>query len=105
MYYVYIVTNKFNHVLYIGITSSLAKRIFEHREHLIEGFTQQYNCTKLVFYEGYPDPDAAIRREKQLKGWRREKKLSLIQTQNPQWNDLYDEVVGPEEKRIEIPKP
>jgi putative endonuclease len=105
MHYVYIVTNKSNHVLYIGITDSLEKRIFEHREGLIEGFTQQYNCTKLVFYEGYSDRTAGLRREKQLKGWRREKKLSLIQAQNPHWNDLYDEVIGPEEKRIDIPKP
>ena len=94
MYYVYIVTNKHNSVLYIGVTSNLEGRIFEHRERLIEGFTKRYQVTKLIFYEDYPDPRSAIAREKQLKGWRREKKIALIAKQNPRWNDLFGEITA-----------
>ena len=90
MYYVYIVTNNHNSVLYIGVTSNLEGRIFEHRERLTEGFTKTYQATKLIFYEDYPDPLSAIAREKQLKGWRREKKIALIEKQNPRWIDLFD---------------
>jgi len=90
MYYVYIVTNKNNSVLYIGVTSDLDGRIYEHRERLTEGFTKTYQATKLIFYEDYPDPLSAIAREKQLKGWRREKKVTLIEKQNPRWIDLFD---------------
>ena len=90
MYYVYIVTNKNNSVLYIGVTSDLDGRIFEHRERLTEGFTKTYQATKLIYYEDYPDPLSAIAREKQLKGWRREKKIALIQKLNPRWIDLFD---------------
>jgi putative endonuclease len=96
------VTNKSNHVLYIGVTGELAKRIYEHREGLIEGFTQQYRTSKLVYYEIFPDPQSAIKRETQLKGWRREKKVALLQKQNPHWTDLYPEVVGLEEKLVKI---
>jgi putative endonuclease len=92
MYYVYIVTNKHHAVLYIGVTSNLEGRIFEHRERLIEGFTKRYQVTKLIFYEDYPDPRSAIAREKQLKGWRREKKIALIEKQNPRWHDLFDQI-------------
>ena len=94
MYYVYIVTNKHNSVLYIGVTSNLEGRIFEHRERLIEGFTKRYQVNKLIFYEDYPEPRSAIAREKQLKGWRREKKIALIAKQNPRWNDLFDEITA-----------
>jgi putative endonuclease len=90
MYYVYIVTNKNNSVLYIGVTGNLENRISEHRERLTEGFTKTYQATKLIYYEDYPDPTSAILREKQLKGWRREKKITLIQKQNPRWIDLFD---------------
>jgi putative endonuclease len=90
MYFVYIVTNKNNSVLYIGVTGNLEKRIFEHRERLTQGFTKKYQATKLIYYEDYPDPVSAIAREKQLKGWRREKKIALIQKQNPRWNDLFN---------------
>jgi putative endonuclease len=92
MYYVYIVTNKHDSVLYIGVTSNLEGRIFEHRERLTEGFTKRYQVTKLIYYEDYPDPVSAIAREKQLKGWRREKKIALIQKRNPRWIDLFDEI-------------
>ncbi|MCE0521888.1 MAG: GIY-YIG nuclease family protein [Methylacidiphilales bacterium] len=94
MYYVYLVTNKHNSVLYVGVTSNLEGRIFEHRERLIEGFTKRYQVTKLIFYEDYPDPRSAIAREKQLKGWRREKKIALIEKQNPRWCDLFDELTA-----------
>jgi putative endonuclease len=90
MCYVYIVTNKNHSVLYIGVTSDLEGRIHEHRERLIESFTKRYQCTKLLYYEDYPDPSSAIDREKQLKGWRREKKIALINKMNPRWNDLFD---------------
>ena len=89
-YYAYIVTNKNHSVLYIGVTSDLDGRIYEHRERLTEEFTKRYQCTKLIYYEDYPDPISAIQREKQLKGWRREKKIALIAKQNPRWNDLFD---------------
>jgi putative endonuclease len=90
MYYVYIVTNKHDSVPYIGVTSNLECRIFEHREGLIEGFTKRYQVTKLICYEDYPDPVSAIAREKQLKGWRRQKKIALIEKQNPRWIELFD---------------
>ncbi len=89
-YYVYMVTNKDNHVLYIGVTGNLEGRIYDHRERLIEGFTKQYQVTKLIYLEDYPDPVSAIAREKQLKGWRRSKKIALIETVNPRWHDLLD---------------
>ena len=89
MYYVYIVTNKNNSVLYIGVTNSLEGRIHAHRERLIEGFTKRYQAIKLIYFEDYPEARSAIAREKQLKGWRREKKISLIETLNPRWQDLF----------------
>jgi putative endonuclease len=102
--YVYILTNRSNHVLYIGMTSDLEGRMFEHREHLVEGFTKTYRVSKLIFYEDYPDPISAITREKQLKGWRREKKIALIEKQNPRWLDLFETILGPEEKIVIPPK-
>ena len=88
--YVYILSNKTDDVLYIGVTSDLLRRIYEHRNHLVEGFTDKYNVTKLLYYEGYDRVEDAIRREKQLKGWRREKKIDLIKTMNPNFEDFYD---------------
>jgi putative endonuclease len=93
VYYVYIVTNKNHSVLYIGVTGFLAGRIHSHRARLIEGFTKRYQATKPVYCEDYPDPNSAIGREKQLKGWRREKKLALIGKLNPQWVDLFDTMI------------
>jgi putative endonuclease len=92
-YYVYIVTNKNHSVLYIGVTGFLEGRIHEHRERLIDGFTRQYQATKLIYYEDYPDPTSAIAREKQLKGWRRSKKTNLIETTNPRWLDLFEAMI------------
>jgi putative endonuclease len=91
-YFVYIVTNKANSVLYTGVTSDLKKRVYEHRNKLMEGFTNKYNITKLVYYELYTEPAQAIAREKQIKGGSRQKKLDLINQKNAGWRDLYDEI-------------
>jgi putative endonuclease len=79
-------------VLYIGVTSNLPKRIWEHKNKLVAGFTQRYKVVKLVYFEIFKDPDTAIIREKQLKRWRREKKVALIKTKNPYFKDLYPEI-------------
>ena len=92
-YFVYILTNKNNTVLYTGVTNNLARRVFEHREKLVDGFTKRYNCSKLVWYEIYNISYSAISREKQLKAGSRKKKLSLIKNSNPEWKDLFDEIV------------
>jgi putative endonuclease len=81
-------TNKKNGVLYTGITNNLARRVYEHKEKLISGFTSKYNLTKLVFFEETHDVNAAIEREKQIKGWLRKKKIELIESQNPDWRDM-----------------
>ena len=86
-YYVYIMASK-GLVLYIGMTNDLLRRVFEHKNHLVDGFTSKYNVDRLVFYEATTDVAAAIQREKQLKGWRREKKIGLIEKLNPRWQDL-----------------
>lgn len=87
-YYVYILTNKSNRVLYIGVTNNLQRRVYEHKEKLIEGFTSKYNVNKLVYYEDTVDVKAAIEREKTLKKWARKKKEWLIKQYNPEWRDL-----------------
>nr|WP_206363936.1 GIY-YIG nuclease family protein [Gudongella oleilytica] len=92
MYWVYILTNKFNNVLYIGVTNDLQRRVFEHKNKLVEGFTQKYNVDKLVYYESTEDVESAILREKQLKNWRKEKKLVLIERMNPKWFDLSEDI-------------
>ncbi len=92
MYWVYILTNKFNNVLYIGVTNDLQRRVFEHKNKLVEGFTQKYNVDKLVYYESTEDVESAILREKQLKNWRKEKKLVLIERMNPKWLDLSKDI-------------
>lgn len=89
-YYVYIMTNKKDNVLYTGITNDLIRRVWEHREGLVKGFSQRYNVKKLVFYEVFEDPLNAIGREKQIKGGSRKKKIHLITSVNPQWQDLYE---------------
>jgi putative endonuclease len=89
-YFVYILTNKRHTVLYTGVTSDLQKRIYQHRMKLVAGFTSRYNVDKLVFYEVADNPDAAISREKQIKGGSRAKKIGLINNMNPQWQDLYE---------------
>ena len=86
-YYVYIMTNK-SKTLYTGITDNLERRVYEHKKKLLEGFTKRYNITKLVYYEVTSDVSAAIEREKQIKGWLRRKKITLIEAMNLQWTDL-----------------
>ena len=88
MYFVYILSNWDDSVLYIGVTSNLARRLYEHRHGLADGFTKKYNVHKLVHYEYTNDVRSALEREKQLKGWRRSKKNALISKTNPDWNDL-----------------
>ena len=87
-YYIYILTNKFNTVFYIGVTNNIAKRLFEHKTGLLEGFTKKYRVKKLVYLEEYRDIHQAITREKQLKNWHRDWKLNLIKKVNPEFNDL-----------------
>ena len=88
MYYVYILTNKTNRVLYIGVTNNLSRRMIEHKNEQIEGFTKRYHLHKLVFFENFTDINDAIACEKQLKHWTRAKKNTLIESKNPQWKDL-----------------
>jgi putative endonuclease len=88
-FYVYIMTNRpRSHVLYTGVTGNLARRVFEHKNKLVPGFTSRYNLTRLAFYECFDYPDMAIDREKEIKGWRRSKKIRLIESVNPHWHDL-----------------
>jgi len=91
-YYVYILSNKLNSTLYIGVTSGLVKRIYEHRNKLVDGFSKKYNTNKLVYYEVHQDINEAIKKEKQLKSWNREWKDKLITSFNLNWKDLYDEI-------------
>jgi putative endonuclease len=90
LYSVYIMTNKNNTVLYTGVTNNLKRRVYEHREKRVEGFTKKYNVTKLVYYEIFRDVRNAISREKQIKGGSRAKKIELINGMNAGWKDLYD---------------
>jgi putative endonuclease len=92
-YYVYILASKRNGTLYIGVTSDLIRRIFEHKNNLIPGFTTKYNVHNLVYFESYADIETVIKREKQLKKWNRKWKLELIEKRNPDWNDLYEELL------------
>lgn len=93
-YYVYIMTNKICSVLYIGVTGNLVRRVYEHKNKLIEGFTKKYSINKLVYFETTENIEDAIRREKQLKGWRRDRKNNLIEQKNPLWKDLYEDIIG-----------
>ena len=91
---VYILASKRNGTLYIGVTSNLIKRVHQHREGVIEGFSKKYDCKMLVYYELYESMETAISREKQLKGWRRSKKLALIEQQNSGWRDLWGDIAA-----------
>jgi putative endonuclease len=88
---IYIMANRRNGALYIGVTSSLPQRAHQHREGLTPGFSKRYGCKLLVYYEQYDDMNTAIAREKQLKAGARERKIALIETLNPNWRDLYDD--------------
>lgn len=96
IYYVYIMQSASRRALYIGMTSNLRKRVWQHKNHRFEGFTNDYNCTRLVCWESFDDVVNAINREKQLKRWRREKKVWLIERKNPDWKDLAADWYQPE---------
>src|ERR1051325_226554 len=87
-FYVYMMTNRSRVVLYTGITNSLVRRVWQHQKAEIEGFTRAYRVNRLVYYERFNDPRDAIAREKEIKGWRREKKNALVETMNAKWTDL-----------------
>jgi len=89
---VYILASKKNGTLYIGVTSDLRKRVWEHQNQLVDGFTKKYKVNRLVYYEVHDNPRSAIEREKRLKKWRREWKIKLIEKQNPGWDDLYNDL-------------
>jgi len=90
---VYIMANKRNGTLYVGVTSNIQRRIYEHKSGTLDGFTKKYGCRRLVFYEVYETMESAILREKQIKAGSRSKKISLIDTMNPQWADLYEDII------------
>ena len=92
MYYVYILATGYNGTFYVGMTSDLPRRIWEHREGLVDGFTKKYGVYRLVYYEAHDDVHAAIRREKSIKRWGRAMKISAIERENPHWEDLYHDL-------------
>ncbi|OGW84072.1 MAG: excinuclease ABC subunit C [Omnitrophica bacterium RIFCSPHIGHO2_02_FULL_51_18] len=92
-FYIYILSNKHNTVLYTGVTDDLIRRVYEHKNKLIEGFTKRYNITKLLYYESTESAESAILREKQVKDYRRDKKFGLVRQLNPEMRDLYPKLV------------
>ncbi len=92
-YYIYIMTNKYNNVLYTGVTNDLKRRAYEHKIKAVKGFTEKYNCNKLVWYEVSGNIESAIIREKQIKKWKKEFKHNLINEFNPEWKDLFELIV------------
>ena len=92
--YVYILTNDHKNVMYVGVTNDLVQRMYEHKNHLDRGsFTARYNVDRLVYYEYTNNPEAAILREKQIKGWNRARKNKLVESKNPNWDDLYESIL------------
>ena len=96
-YYIYILANKYDGVIYIGVTNDLQRRVYEHKKGLIKGFTQKYNVNTLIYFESFKDINEAITREKNLKKWKRDWKINLIEKENKSWNDLskgwYDNIL------------
>ena len=92
-YYVYILASGKHGTLYVGVTNDLVRRVYEHREKLVPGFTRRYNVTRLVYFEIFDDPTSAISREKQIKNWRRDYKTNVIEHDNPDWSDLYESLL------------
>lgn len=92
MYYVYILASRKHGTLYIGITRDLVRRVYQHKNDLVRGFTSRYGAHRLVWFEAYDDPTNAITREKELKKWRRDWKINLIERGNPNWEDLYSSI-------------
>ena len=93
-FYVYILASKRNGTLYVGVTSNLIRRVWEHKNNVVGGFTQKYNVHNLVYYEQCESAESAIRREKRLKEWPRQWKLNLVESKNPDWKDLYASITG-----------
>lgn len=93
-FYVYIMTNRRHGTLYVGVTSDLRKRVYEHKNEIVKGFTSKYHLHKLVYYEVHDSAESAILREKRLKKWKREWKIQLIEKRNPEWRDLTEEITG-----------
>ena len=93
-FYIYILASKRNGTLYIGVTSNLIKRIWEHKNGVVDGFTKKYSVKLLVYYEQHYNAESAIKREKRLKDWKRKWKIDLIEKFNPKWNDLYQSILG-----------
>ena len=92
-FYVYILANKRNGTLYTGVSSALVKRVYDHKQGVVDGFSKKYGTKMLVYYEAVDSAEEAIRREKQIKAWKREWKLNHIETMNPDWKDLYDGIL------------
>jgi putative endonuclease len=101
-YYVYILASQKNNVLYIGVTNNLIKRIYEHKNNLVDGFTSQYKVHKLVYFEESNDIQTTILREKRIKKWNRQWKERLIKKMNPNWKDLYENLVSNIDPRLKI---
>ena len=93
-FYVYILASKIGGMLYIGVTSHLVRRVYEHRSKMVKSFTEKYDVVRLVYFEQFDDPENAIKREKHLKKWNRAWKIRLIEQQNPNWDDLYPTIAG-----------
>lgn len=93
LFYVYILASTYNGTLYVGVTSNLPKRVWDHKEGTVKGFTQRYGVKMLVYYEVHDRAEYAITREKQIKKWERKWKIELIESRNPQWKDLYETLV------------
>jgi len=92
-FHAYLLASKRNGTLYVGVTSDLIKRVWEHKNHLVDGFTKKYKVNKLVYFEKHDNPEHAIAREKRLKKWNRAWKIRLIEKNNPDWTDLYDSLL------------
>ena len=93
MYYVYMLASGKHGTLYLGVTNDLIRRVYEHKTKVVRGFTARYGVDRLVWFESYSDPETAISREKELKKWRRDWKIALIEEANPDWDDLYSEIL------------
>jgi putative endonuclease len=93
-YYVYVLSNKPRGTMYVGVTSNLVQRVWQHKEDQVEGFTKRYGIKMLVWFEQHEDVEQAILREKQIKKWDRLWKVELIESNNPQWNDLFETIIG-----------
>ncbi len=99
-FFVYLLASQKNGTLYLGVTSDLPKRIWQHKSKLVDGFTEKHNVNKLVWFQECADAESAILREKQLKMWKRAWKIRLIEIDNPEWLDLYDSIIGDETQQI-----